>query len=543
MEFKTLEDYVGHTPLVRLKRIGAGRNNVILAKLEGNNPAGSVKDRPALSMILRAEARGSIQPGQTLIEATSGNTGIALAMAAAIRGYGMILVMPENQSIERRQTMRAFGAELVLTPKSGGMEHARDLAEAMQKRGEGKVLDQFGNADNPRIHYETTGPELWEQTGGEITHFVSAMGTTGTITGVAKYLKEKNPDIQVWGADTYGSVFKKYHETGVFDPKEIYPYITEGIGEDFLPENVDFSVIDHFEKVTDRDAAMLTREIVRAEGIWVGNSAGSAIAGLLQLKDNFKEGENVVVIFHDHGTRYLGKMFNPDWMRSMGYVNEDGGTARAVAAGSGLSPRRYDEETRALFRELRRRTGVLVPVDAFDLDKLPTHLRMTFVVENADGTEVARSKDLDALQRRAGVVRGTVEIARQGAVGRAQALDGERAAVHRHEGAATARSLVVQRAGDELFTGARLSEDGDGGRRGSDALDDLGERAHGAGEIFLFERGRSIERRLVERGDERVFAHQLGTRGVDDEQFGLRELQTFSIDEVAGAFAQVRVQA
>jgi cysteine synthase B len=199
MEFKTLEDYVGQTPLVRLKRITAGRNNVILAKLEGNNPAGSVKDRPAMSMILRGEARGDIQPGQTLIEATSGNTGIALAMAAAIRGYGMILVMPENQSIERRQTMRAFGAELVLTPKEGGMELARDVAERMRDEGRGVILDQFANPDNPQAHIDGTGPEIWEQTGGTVTHFISSMGTTGTIMGVSRYLKEKNPDICIIG--------------------------------------------------------------------------------------------------------------------------------------------------------------------------------------------------------------------------------------------------------------------------------------------------------------------------------------------------------
>ena len=201
MEFRTLEDYVGHTPLVRLKRIHAGRNNVILAKLEGNNPAGSVKDRPALSMVMRAEARGDIKPGDTLIEATSGNTGIALAMAAAMRGYRMILVMPENQSIERRQTMRAFGAELVLVPSSGGMEMARDIAERMRDEGRGIILDQFANPDNPLAHFEGTGPELWEQTGGRITHFVSSMGTTGTIMGTSRFLKEQKPDICIVGCE------------------------------------------------------------------------------------------------------------------------------------------------------------------------------------------------------------------------------------------------------------------------------------------------------------------------------------------------------
>ena len=231
MNYPTIEDAIGRTPLVALQRIGARENaergNVILGKLEGNNPAGSVKDRPALSMIRRAEERGDIQPGDTLIEATSGNTGIALAMAAAIKGYRMVLVMPEDLSIERAQTMKAFGAELVLTPKSGGMEHARDLALAMQKRGEGKVLDQFANPDNPRIHYETTGPELWEQTGGRITHFVSAMGTTGTITGVSRYLKEKNPKVLVVGAQPQeGSRIpgiRKWPEAGVINLNQTSP--------------------------------------------------------------------------------------------------------------------------------------------------------------------------------------------------------------------------------------------------------------------------------------------------------------------------------
>ena len=289
MEFKTLEDYVGHTPLVRLKRIGAGRNNVILAKLEGNNPAGSVKDRPALSMILRAEARGDIQPGQTLIEATSGNTGIALAMAAAIRGYGMILVMPENQSIERRQTMRAFGAELVLTPKEGGMELARDVAERLRDEGRGVILDQFANPDNPQAHIDGTGPELWEQTGGTITHFVSSMGTTGTIMGVSTYLKGKNPAIQIIGCQPA-------------DGAQI-PGIRKW-PEAYLPRIYDKARVDRLEYVSQADAEEMTRRLAREEGIFAGISSGGSMCVALRLAAEL-ENAVIVSIVCDRGDRYL----------------------------------------------------------------------------------------------------------------------------------------------------------------------------------------------------------------------------------------------
>jgi len=289
MEFKTLEDYVGQTPLVRLKRITAGRNNVILAKLEGNNPAGSVKDRPAMSMILRGEARGDIQPGQTLIEATSGNTGIALAMAAAIRGYGMILVMPENQSIERRQTMRAFGAELVLTPKEGGMELARDVAERMRDEGRGVILDQFANPDNPQAHVDGTGPEIWEQTGGTITHFISSMGTTGTIMGVSRYLKEKNPDICIIGCQpTEGAQIPGIRK---------WP-------EAYLPRIYDKARVDRLEYVAQADAEEMTRRLAREEGIFAGISSGGALHVALRLAEQV-ENAVIVSIVCDRGDRYL----------------------------------------------------------------------------------------------------------------------------------------------------------------------------------------------------------------------------------------------
>lgn len=293
MTYPTIEDAVGRTPLVALQRIGADdnarRGNVLLAKLEGNNPAGSVKDRPALSMIRRAEERGEIKPGDTLIEATSGNTGIALAMAAAIKGYRMVLIMPEDLSIERAQTMKAFGAELVLTPKSGGMEYARDLAENMQREGKGRVLDQFANADNPRIHYETTGPELWEQTGGRITHFVSAMGTTGTITGVSRFLKEKNPAVRIVGAQP--------NEGSRIPGIRKWP-------QEYLPRIYDPSTVDEMIYVGQDDAEEMCRRMAREEGIFAGISSAGALWVAQQVAQQV-ENATIVFVVCDRGDRYL----------------------------------------------------------------------------------------------------------------------------------------------------------------------------------------------------------------------------------------------
>ena len=293
MRYPTIEDAIGKTPLVALQRIGAAdnarRGNVILGKLEGNNPAGSVKDRPALSMIKRAEERGEIKPGDTLIEATSGNTGIALAMAAAIRGYRMVLIMPEDLSIERAQTMKAFGAELLLTPKSGGMEYARDLAEQMVAQGKGRVLDQFANPDNPRIHYETTGPELWEQTGGRITHFVSAMGTTGTITGVSHFLKEKNPAIRIVGAQP--------------DEGSRIPGIRKW-PQEYLPKIYEPSRVDETINVSQDHAEDMCRRLAREEGIFSGISAAGALWVALQVAKTV-ENATIVFVVCDRGDRYL----------------------------------------------------------------------------------------------------------------------------------------------------------------------------------------------------------------------------------------------
>jgi cystathionine beta-synthase len=329
----TILDAIGHTPLVRINRITEGLvKATVLAKIETFNPGNSIKDRMAVKMIEDAEKAGVLKPGGTIVEGTSGNTGMGLAIAAVVKGYRCVFTTTDKQSKEKVDALKAFGAEVIVCPTNVDPEDPRSYysvsSRLLNEIPNSWKANQYDNLSNAQAHYEQTGPELWEQTGGKIDHLVVGVGTGGTISGVARYLKEKNPKLKAWGIDTYGSVFKKYKETGVFDKNEIYPYITEGIGEDFLPRNVDFSLIDHFEKVTDKDAAIMTRRIAREEGIFAGNSAGSAMAGLLQLKDHFKAGEVVVVIFHDHGSRYLGKMFNDDWMREKGFLEKSGMTAR-----------------------------------------------------------------------------------------------------------------------------------------------------------------------------------------------------------------------
>jgi len=334
-------DAIGHTPMVRLNAIPKGViKGTVLAKIETFNPGNSIKDRMAVRMIEDAEKSGALKPGGTIIEGTSGNTGMGLAIAAVVKGYRCIFTTTDKQSKEKADALKAFGAEVVVCPTNVDPEDPRSyysVSSRLQKDVPNSwKANQYDNLSNSAAHYEQTGPEIWDQTDGRVTHLVVGVGTGGTISGTGRYLKEKNPNIKVWGIDTYGSVFKKYKETGIFDKNEIYPYITEGIGEDFLPKNVDFSVIDAFEKVTDKDAAVMTRRIAREEGIFAGNSAGSAIAGLLQLKDHFKDDDVIVVIFHDHGSRYLGKMFNDDWMREKGFLEKSGMTARDLVA-SGLS--------------------------------------------------------------------------------------------------------------------------------------------------------------------------------------------------------------
>ena len=316
---------IGNTPLVKLNRVAAEIPSLVLGKVETFNPGNSIKDRMAVKMIDDAEARGDLRAGGTIIECTSGNTGMGLALVGCVRGYRCIFTTTDKQSKEKVDMLKALGAEVIVCPTNVEPEDPRSYYSVARRLSQeipnSFWCNQYDNLSNRQAHYESTGPEIWEQTDGKVTHIVVGVGTGGTVSGVAKYLKEKNPAIKIWGADTYGSVFKKYHETGVFDPKEIYPYITEGIGEDILPANVDFSLIDKFEKVTDKDAALWTRRLAREDGLLLGYSAGSAMGALWQLRGELKKNDVVVVIFHDHGSRYVGKVFNDDWMRERGFLD------------------------------------------------------------------------------------------------------------------------------------------------------------------------------------------------------------------------------
>tara|TARA_R110001632_G_scaffold124451_1_gene237341 strand:+ start:20261 stop:21619 length:1359 start_codon:yes stop_codon:yes gene_type:complete len=322
---------IGNTPLVKLNVLTKELPCLVLGKYETFNPGNSVKDRMALKMIEDAEADGRLKPGGTIIEGTSGNTGMGLALAAIVKGYKCIFVLSDKQSKEKMDILRAVGAEVVVCPTNVEPDDPRSYYSVSKRLGKETpnswYVNQYDNPSNCKAHFESTGPEIWEQTDGKVTHFVVGVGTGGTISGVGSYLKMKNPKVKIWGIDTYGSVFKKYHETGIFDENEIYPYITEGIGEDILPANVNFGVIDGFTKVTDKDAAVYTQLLAKKEGMFLGNSAGSAIKGLLQLKEHFTKDDVVVVLFHDHGSRYVGKMFNDDWMRERGFLEDEITTA------------------------------------------------------------------------------------------------------------------------------------------------------------------------------------------------------------------------
>jgi cystathionine beta-synthase len=320
-------DTIGNTPMVRINKIAAELSCTVLAKVETFNPGHSIKDRMAVKMLADAEAAGRISEGGTIIECTSGNTGMGLAIAACVKGYRCIFTTSDKQSKEKIDLLKALGAEVIVCPTNVEPSDPRSyysIAERLSKEIPNSCwMNQYDNLSNRAAHYESTGPEIWEQTDGKITHLVVGVGTGGTISGTAQYLKEQNPNVKIWGIDTYGSVFKKYKETGIFDPNEIYPYITEGIGEDILPKNVDFDLIDAFEKVTDKDAAIMARRLAREEGILVGYSCGSAMQGLMQLSHKFTKDDTVVVIFHDHGSRYIGKVFNDDWMRERGFLDDE----------------------------------------------------------------------------------------------------------------------------------------------------------------------------------------------------------------------------
>ena len=322
--FENILGTIGNTPLVKLNKLTKELPCFVLAKYETFNPGNSTKDRMALKMIEDAESQGLLKEGGTIIEGTSGNTGMGLALAAIVKGYKCVFVLTDKQSKEKMDILRAVGAEVVTCTTDVAPDDPRSYYSVSKRLSEERpnswYVNQYDNPSNAIAHFESTGPEIWNQTDGKITHFIVGVGTGGTISGVGKYLKSKNPNIKVWGIDTYGSVFKKYHETGIFDENEIYPYVTEGIGEDILPKNVDFNIIDGFTKVTDKDAAVFTQKLAKEEGMFLGNSAGAAIKGLLQLKNHFNDDDVVVVLFHDHGSRYVGKMFNDDWMKKMGYL-------------------------------------------------------------------------------------------------------------------------------------------------------------------------------------------------------------------------------
>lgn len=375
---------IGNTPLVKLNSVTSGVPGLILAKVETFNPGHSIKDRMAVKMIDDAEARGDLKKGGTIIECTSGNTGMGLALVACVRGYRCIFTTTDKQSKEKVDMLKALGAEVIVCPTNVEPEDPRSyysIAGRLSKEIPNSFwCNQYDNLSNRQAHYESTGPEIWEQTDGKITHLVVGVGTGGTVSGTAKYLLEKNPNIKVWGADTYGSVFKKYKETGIFDPKEIYPYITEGIGEDILPKNVDFDVITKFEKVTDKDAAIWARRLAKEEGILLGYSAGSAMGALWQLRSELKPDDVVVVIFHDHGSRYVGKIYNDDWMRERGFLDDEMKISDIISRKKDRSffSAKVDDTIRSAFNLMKSHDLSQLPV--MDSDKIVGSITETQVL-------------------------------------------------------------------------------------------------------------------------------------------------------------------
>jgi len=369
MDYKNdILETIGNTPMVRLNKVVGDIPALVLMKVETFNPGHSIKDRMAVRMLADAEKRGDIQPGGTIIECTSGNTGMGLALAAAVKGYKCIFTTSDKQSKEKIDMLKAVGAEVIVCPTNVEPDDPRSYYSVARRLSEeipnSYWCNQYDNLSNREAHYETTGPEIWKQTDGKITHLVVGVGTGGTISGTSKYLKEQNPGIKVWGIDTFGSVFKKYHETGEFDEKEIYPYITEGIGEDILPKNVDFGMIDYFEKVADKDGALMARRLAREEGLLLGYSAGSAVAGLLQLKDRLTKDDVVVVVIHDHGSRYVGKIYNDDWMRERGFLEREMSVRDILAMKKGQQfiAVSKDDTVRQAFKIMKERDISQMPV-------------------------------------------------------------------------------------------------------------------------------------------------------------------------------------
>lgn len=368
MYYQNILQTIGNTPLVKLNRVVNEIPALVLMKVETFNPGHSIKDRMALKMLEDAEKRGDIKPGGTIIECTSGNTGMGLAIAACVKGYRCIFTTSDKQSKEKIDLLKAVGAEVIVCPTNVEPDDPRSyysVAERLSKEIPNSYwCNQYDNLSNRLAHFESTGPEIWEQTEGKITHMIVGVGTGGTISGTGRYLKEQKPNVKIWGVDTYGSVFKKYHETGEFDHKEIYPYITEGIGEDIIPKNVDFDIIDHFEKVTDKDGAVMARRLAREEGILLGYSAGSAVAGLLQLKDQLTKDDVVVVVIHDHGSRYVGKIYNDDWMRERGFLDTEMRVRDIVSmkSGKGFVGVNINEKVRSVFNMMKDHDLSQLPV-------------------------------------------------------------------------------------------------------------------------------------------------------------------------------------
>lgn len=390
MYYKNILEIIGNTPLIKLNKVCAEIPALVLVKFETVNPGHSIKDRMALKMLEDAEARGDIKPGGTIIECTSGNTGMGLAIAGVVKGYHSIFTTSDKQSKEKIDLLKAMGSEVIVCPTNVTPDDPRSyysVAEKLSKEIPNSFwVNQYDNLSNRLAHYETTGPEIWEQTEGKVTHMVVGVGTGGTISGTGKYLKEQNPNVKIWGIDTYGSVFKKYHETGEFDENEIYPYITEGIGEDILPKNVDFSVIDHFEKVSDKDGALMARRLAREEGMLLGYSAGSAFAGLLQLKDRLTKDDIVVVVIHDHGSRYVGKIYNDDWMRERGFLDMELKVKDIIAKKQDKTFRSVDlhDTVREVFRIMKDNDISQMPVmqDGEIKGSITESTILTFLLEN-----------------------------------------------------------------------------------------------------------------------------------------------------------------
>lgn len=389
--YDSIIETIGDTPLVRLNAVTKGIKGTVLAKVEYFNPGNSMKDRMALKMIEDAEARGDLKPGGTIIEGTSGNTGMGLALAAISRGYKCIFTLADKQSQEKIDILRAVGAEVFVCPTAVAPEDPRSYYAVAKRLNEeipnSYYPNQYDNLSNAAAHYESTGPEIWRDTEGSITHYAAGVGTGGSMCGVAKYLKEQNPGVITVGIDTYGSVFKKYKETGIFDEREIYPYLTEGIGEDILPANVDFSLIDHFVKVTDKDAAIMTRKLSREEGMFVGWSCGSAVYGALEYaREHLKEDDVMVVILPDHGTRYLAKVYNDTWMADHGFVEEhEYNTAAAIIA------KQSGEGALSTITESAKVSEAVTVLTHANISQLP--------VVNANGEFVGSIREGDLLSR------------------------------------------------------------------------------------------------------------------------------------------------